>query len=226
MPPSGPATEARLLPTTLPAAKPAEGPAAPDKLDPYSSRTLPEGLACLIRLQELGIEYLSLPPLRGVLTPVKVTGTIGGIVYRSLSGGPLIGDCRLALALHRGARFLSNLGVREMLFSSAYSYRLMPSGRLSQHAMGLAIDVHRVRVGDEVLDVRKDFLLGLHEEGCAGSSPPLNRIACLLRAWGVFDWVLTPDFDRAHDNHLHLDIYCLHRRRFVPQDAPGVAIDD
>ena len=90
---------------------------------------------------------------------------------------------------------------------------------------GDAIDVHKVRAGGELLDVRTDFGVGL-QDGCSADSPVLNRMACLLRAWRVFDWVLTPDFNREHDNHFHLDIYCLYRRRFVPKDAPELANDD
>jgi hypothetical protein len=200
-------------------------PLAPAKLEPHDPRTIPGGLACLIRLRALGIEFSSISSLKGVMTPVRVTGAIGGIALRGMGGGPkpLVCDCRLALALHRAAPYLTNLGVSELRFSNAYSYRLMPSGRLSQHAMGLAIDVHAVRADGALLEVKQDFALAL-EDGCAG--PPLNRMACLLRSWGLFDWVLTPDFDRAHYNHFHLDIYDLHRRKHVPKDAPALASDD
>ena len=68
--------------------------------------------------------------------------------------------------------------------------------------------------------MQSDYVLGL-EDGCSGSSPPLNRMACWLRTRGYFDWVLTPDFDRAHGNHFHLDIYCLHRRRVPVKAAPA-----
>jgi hypothetical protein len=215
--------------TPPPASQPARAdlpPVAPDHLLVHDSRTIPGGLACLIRLRELGISYVSLPPLKGVLTPVRLTGLIGGIRYVPLGGKtPLVGDCRLGLVLHRAAPYLQQLGVTELHYSGAYSYRLMQSGRLSQHAMGLAIDVHKVRANGELLDIRYDYTVGM-ETPCAPESPVLNRMACLLRSWKVFDWVLTPDFDRTHDNHFHLDIYCLHRRRFVPKDAPELAIDD
>jgi hypothetical protein len=194
-----------------------------DRVVPFRSTTIPGGLGCLIRLRELGVDFVSLSALRGVLTPVRVTGPINGIRYRSLGKNGLVGDCRLVLALHRAGPVLLHLGVEEMLFSSAYSYRLMASGKLSQHAMGLAIDVHRVKIKGEILDVKEDFALGL-ENGCESSSPPLNRLACLLRAWGIFDWVLTPDFDRAHYNHFHLDIYCLYRRRY-PVQEPSAEVD-
>jgi hypothetical protein len=197
----------------------------PEKLETFRSTSIPGGLACLIRLKELGIPHVSLPPQRGVLTPVRITGAINGIAYHAMARLPLVCDCRLALALHRAAPYLLQMGVEELHYSSAYSYRLMPSGRLSQHAMGLAIDVHRVKIKGQLYDVQEDFVLG-RENNCAADGPPLNRMGCLLRAWGLFDWVLTPDFDRAHRNHFHLDIYCLHRRRYPQKPAPAEVVFD
>ncbi len=191
-------------------------------LEPFRSTTLVGGLACLIRLKQLGISFKSLKTLKGVETPIRVTGSLGGINYQGFGKRPLICDCRLALALERAGPFLSQLGIQTVYFSGAYSYRKRPSGKLSRHAMGLAIDVHRVLAGDQLLKVKEDFELG-RQDSCQGSSPTLNRMACLLKGWGVFDWVLTPDFDRAHYNHLHLSIYSLHRRRFVPKDTPPKA---
>jgi len=143
--------------------------------------------------------------------------TVGGITYRPLGRHGLVADCRLVLALHRAAPYLRNRGITELAFSGAYSYRMMPSGRPSRHALGLAIDVHQVRAcarsGGAPLGcgakraeqdaglsrVDRDFELGLApEQACRGGAPVLNRMACLLKQWGLFDRVLTPDFDRAH----------------------------
>jgi hypothetical protein len=184
-----------------------------DELAPHSSRTIPGRVGCLIQLANLGVPHRHLRALRGVDTPVAITGPIGGIHYRPMGRHRLVGDCRLALALHRAAPYLRNIGVTDVYFSSAYSYRLAPSGALSRHARGLAIDVHRVRTTDDgLLEISEDFELGLEVgEGCALNAPALNRMACLLAEWRIFDRVLTPDFDRAHYNHLHLAI--LEQRR-------------
>jgi hypothetical protein len=227
IPPDEPARLRAEEPPAAPASRPASSrPALPAQLPTFRSSTIPGGLACLIRLRELGVEAASLPAVKGVLTPVRVAGPINGVQLRSLGKRPLVADCRLVLALHRAAPYLLQMGVEVLHFSSSYRYSLMPSGRLSQHAMGLAIDVHKVTIHGELYDVEEDFVLGLGADACGGSSPPLNRMACLLRAWGLFDWVLTPDFDRAHRNHFHLDIYCLHRRRFPPKEAPAEVVFD
>jgi len=193
-------------------------PALSQELDGYSTRSLPGGLACLIRLKTLQIPHAHLRQLRGVDTPIRISGPIDGVRFVAMGRLPLACDCRLALALHRAVPYLRQLGVSELHFSNAYSYRMMPGGRPSRHAMGLAIDVHRVRAGDQLLTLEQDYELGL-PEGCTGAAPLLNRLGCLLLEKGLFDRVLTPDFDRSHYNHFHLAILSLHRRRFVPQDG-------
>jgi hypothetical protein len=219
-PSAGPVADDKEQQQRRPAPLPALGaPLDHSQLDRYSTRTIPGGLACLIQLKNLGIPHAHLRRLRGVDTPVRITGPIGGVRFLALGRLPLACDCRLALALRRAAPYLSNLGVTELHFSNAYSYRMMPSGRPSRHAMGLAIDVHGIKVGDEMLKLEEDYALDLPDSGCTGDSPALNRIGCLLRDKGLFDRVLTPDFDRAQHNHFHLAILSLHRRRRPPRDG-------
>ena len=214
-----PVTTAKPLPVRAGAQGPSPaGPRPVHHLKPLSTRTIPGGVACLIRLRELQIPFRSRDSVNGIDTPVQITGPISGIRYRSLGRRPLLCDCRLALALARASLILANLDVRELQFSSAYRYSRMSSGKLSRHGMGLALDVHRVLVGDKLLSVKADFARDL-ADGCHGTSPPLNRMACLFKRWRLFDRVLTPDFDRAHHNHFHLAILSLHRRRFPPRDG-------
>lgn len=190
----------------------------PNQLQPYHSSTIPGGLTCLLRLDQLGIPYKSQNSVRGIQTPVIVDAPIGGITYVPMGRTPLLADCRLILALHRAAPYLQNLGVSEMHFSGAYSYRLMASGKPSMHALGLAIDVHRLRVNGEMLDLKEHFEVGRYET-CHSNLPSLNRIGCLLKELGIFDWVLTPDFDYAHYNHFHLDIYPLSHFKYSRRDV-------
>jgi hypothetical protein len=166
------------------------------------------------------VRYRSREQVKGILTPVEVLGPLGDIHYRATGRRPMLCDCRLALALLRAAPLLSNLGITELHFSNTYRYSRMPSGKLSRHALGLAIDVHRVRTDRDLLRVERDFERGL-DDGCQSHRPTLNRMACLLGRWGLFDRILTPDDDQAHYNHFHLAILSLHRRRFPPGDTPS-----
>lgn len=193
----------------------------------YRSTTIPGGLACLIRLRELGVPHRHRGPVAGVVTPVEVTGPIDGVRLARLAGRPLLCDCRLALALHRAAPTFRAMGVETLHFSSAYRRGRRPGGKLSRHAMGLALDVHRLTVRGEVLSLEAHYEAGLDpQDRCASDAPLLNRLACALKARGLFDRVLTPDTDRAHRNHYHLAILSLHRRRFPPRDTPPEAVAD
>ena len=196
------------------------------RIEPYSTRTIPEGVACLIRLRQLGVSFRSLKPMNNVNTPVEVTGPVAGIRYKPMWRGRLRCDCRLAVALHRAGLILRNLGVAEMHFSSAYRNSRLGSGRLSRHAMGLALDVHRVLTKDgDLLQIKEHYRQGL-SDGCHGSSPLLNRVGCLLLKWGVFDRALSPDYNRAHYNHYHFAVLSLHRRRYPPKDGIKKPIED
>ena len=194
--------------------------------EPYNTRTIPGGVTCLIRLKRLGVPFRSLEQMNNVDTPVQITGPVNGILYKSMWRGKLICDCRFAVALHRAGLILRNLGVAQMHFSSSYRNSRLGSGRLSRHAMGLALDIHRVltKKGD-LLKVKEHYRRRL-ADGCMGSSPLLNRIGCLLIEWGVFDRALTPDYDRAHYNHYHFSILTLHRRRYPPKDGVQKPIED
>jgi len=179
---------------------------------PQLGRSIPSGDACRSRLAELGIAYDSLDEKRGIETPVVLKGPIGGIRY-TLMGSPIVCDCRLLVALSSVAPKLRALGVSEVRLAGAYSYRMARVGRLSLHAFGLAFDVHEIVVHGIVLNVARDFARGLRD-GCAESSPALNRIACTLQTTGLFRELLTPDYDADHHDHVHLAI--------APLGQPGL----
>lgn len=197
----------------------------PQNLPPFSSGAIPGGVTCLIQLDQLGIAHQHLKRIKGVNTPVRITGTIGGVLYRPMSSRrSLVCDCRLALALYRAAPFFLNLDIDEVHFSSAYSYRYTAGGSLSRHARGLALDIHRIKRGQQLLIVEYDYAHAL-VDGCHPESPTLNQLACQLLRWGMFDRVLTPDFDRGHYNHFHLSIEELHHRRSGSHPSPVIEGD-
>lgn len=160
---------------------------------------------CLAELDRAGAKYDVLGATRGVVTPVKVVGDLGGIKYVPTGGLPLIADCRFAVTLARLGPLLRELGVSEMYYSGAYVYRMSSKGRLSLHANGLAIDVHEITVDGQRLSVKKAFTKGLGDS-CESNFPPLNRVACQLKRTGAFKEFLTPDYNADHHDHLHLAI--------------------
>jgi hypothetical protein len=86
----------------------------------------------------------------------------------------------------------------------------------SQHAFGLAIDIAGFGLSDgTVLNIERDFGGVLGEAVCGAnagfsnrtrSSVLLRNIVCELAKLRAFNYLLTPNHDAAHHNHLHGDI--------------------
>ncbi|HEX4477193.1 MAG TPA: extensin family protein [Polyangiaceae bacterium] len=170
-----------------------------------ASLSIPDGEACLSWLSEHDVSYRTLSPRPGVDTPVAITGPLGGVRYESGGRTTLICDCRLAVTLDWLAPELRSFGITEVHHSGAYVYRTTRKGGPSLHALGLAIDVHQLRIDNRRFDVERDYARGTGKS-CAEDSPTLNRLACELDRSGFFREVLTPDDDYDHRNHLHLAI--------------------
>ena len=101
---------------------------------------------CLDGLRERQVAFVEWPT-KGVRTPVRILGPLGVVKLRShdprSAGKPALMDCELARALVDAGPAFQTLGVRELLYSGTYQYRTRRrSTRLSEHAHGLAIDVH------------------------------------------------------------------------------------
>lgn len=165
----------------------------------------PSGDQCLSQLRELGVPFQVLDGKRGVSTPIAIEGPIGGVRYWTVGAGPMVSDCRLALALGKVSPELRGLGISAIRFSGAYSYRMARVGRLSLHAYGLALDMHEVIADGKSYVVARDFAKGL-PNGCAEQAPLLNRLACRLAQLRLFQELLTPDSNADHHDHLHIAI--------------------
>jgi hypothetical protein len=201
------------LPPELPGMPAGEGARHEDVLTAYvhhghhgvRSLSIPDGDECLALLASQDIAFHQIPPKPGMVTPVDITGPIGGVRYETSGATSLVCDCRLAVALDWLAPELRSFGIKEVHHSGAYVYRTTRRGHPSLHALGLAIDVHRVEMGKHKLDVSRDFARG-QGRSCDESSPVLNRLACELDRTGLFEQVITPDDDYDHRDHLHLAI--------------------
>lgn len=165
----------------------------------------PSGDACLTELRSAGVPFQVAAEKRGVATPIAIEGPIGGVRYWTGGGGPMLSDCRLALALAKVAPELRGLGISAIRFSGAYSYRMAKVGRLSLHAYGLALDVHELTADGKSYVVARDFVKGL-PNGCATEAPILNRLACRLAQLRLFQELLTPDSNADHRDHIHFAI--------------------
>lgn len=163
---------------------------------------------------------------RGVLAPVRLRGPVQGIWFRgegtdeqrAASIHEII-DCRLILALDDSTQTLREHDIVEVRHFSIY--RLPPDSwkpgqPLDHHPTGVAIDMGRfIKRDGTVLDVDRDFHGAIDAKTCGDGATPrpatppaleLRQLLCALVARRLFNLVLTPNYDRPHKNHFHLEL--------------------
>lgn len=160
-----------------------------------------------------------------VLAPVRLTGPLHGVVFRSDAKdkdrptSPYeVADCRLVLALDDFAEILSRHDIVEVRHYSMYRPpRSWPEGKLgTRHAGALAIDAGRfIDKSGAVLDVDRDFHGAIGAPTCGDRAAPkpataaavtLRAILCEAAEHRLFNVVLTPNYNRPHKNHFHLEV--------------------
>lgn len=179
--------------------------------------------ACLAELGRRGIDFEKVASAPGVKIPVRLSGPVGGVVYRTdepdaarRTSPWLVFDCRLVLSLCDFGQILAQHEVVEARIFSAW--RPPPKswkgsvGR--RHQGGLAVDVRTFRkASGEELVVLSHFegRIGapVCESGRAPSHPEgkeLLAIACGAAQAHLFNSILTPNYDAPHRNHFHLEL--------------------
>ena len=166
------------------------------------------GRACLARLSAQDVSYRPLDSVDAsssschVDTAVRVSRVAVGL------NRPAVMSCALASRLDDFEREVvqpaakAELGQRVVRINQMGSFscrRVAGRSRLSQHALGQAIDIGGFRLSDgSTISVERDW----NEPGPKRLF--LRHLA--RRACGYFSVVLTPDSNADHYNHLHLDI--------------------
>jgi hypothetical protein len=180
-----------------------------------------EGNACYQALRRSNVRFtrLSRGEARGVEYPIQLAGPVDGIKIRTLGEADApVGylDCRLAKALLAWAPTLRKNGVREVVHYSIYrkGAKIAGTQKTSSHANGMAIDAARFRLRSgkiiSVLDDWKDQTRGA--DPCAvrpresANARLMRRVVCDAAARNVFQVIITPHYNRAHHNHVHLEI--------------------
>lgn len=177
---------------------------------------------CVRLLRRAGVPFEPSPRVvLGVAQPIFVTGPIGGVSYRASGSRQIreVMDCRLAVALVRWSRMLRALNVREVVLLSTYRPPTQAEAERqpvqTRHQGAMAIDAGAfVRDDGTVLSVLHDFHGRLGRPVCGPQARVprnegarvLRTIACDSARRGLFHVVLTPNFNVAHRDHLHLEV--------------------
>jgi len=163
---------------------------------------------------------------RGITTPVRLTGPLHGVEFRTNLPAAQrattpweLADCRLVLALDDFAEILAAHDIVEVRHYSMH--RLVPKGwpegkPTKQHMAGNAIDAARFIARDgSYLDVDQHWHGAIGDATCGDKAAPhpatrealaLRSILCEAVSRRLFNVVLTPNFNRPHKNHFHLEV--------------------
>jgi hypothetical protein len=156
----------------------------------------------------------------GVADEYRISGPLSEVTFVSPRTPSPYGvlDCRLGLTLDDLAQLLSAHGVARVRIDNMYrpGARLPGSRKKSQHGYGLAMDVVEFTLQDSVtLSVEGDWGSGIGSTPCGPeatleseteASVALRNLVCAIARSGIFHHMLTPSYDQAHHDHLHLDI--------------------
>jgi hypothetical protein len=225
-PTARPAAQARPEPTRAPAPVRTPAPTGPDA----TALMAMNAARCHDYLREREVEFIALDRDEApeVAIPVRLRGPIAGVAFTIPWTTDLerdahaIWDCRLVAAVVPLAEWLHVRGVTEVQYFSALRRgKIVQQKPKSQHNLGLALDLYAVRRGsDAAATVEEHYprrtlrrCPGPREAG-PGAAPPagapaadlLLGLVCLASQGGLVHTLLTPDHDRAHANHLHLDL--------------------
>ena len=162
----------------------------------------------------------------GVLAGGRLTGPIRGVTFRTRESAEKratspweVLDCRLALALDDFAGVLVAHDIVEVRHYSMHREvpKSWPADKVgSQHFGGMAIDaaIFTTSTGTK-MDVNDDWFGRIGAKTCGPDARPrrkteksvaLREILCETAAKRIFNVILTPNHNRAHRNHFHLDL--------------------
>jgi hypothetical protein len=161
----------------------------------------------------------------GVLAPVRIVGPLHGVVFRTDQPDRVratsrweIVDCRLVLALDDFTEILRSHDIVEVRHYSMYRPpKSWPDDKIGKrHDGALAIDTGRfIDKSGSVLDVEHHFHGAIDARTCGEGAAPrpatpealaLRAILCEAVEQRLFNVVLTPNYNKPHRNHFHLEV--------------------
>jgi hypothetical protein len=200
----------------------------------YAATTTPaitygdmDGATCEKTLKARKISFAKVTtPTVGVADPVRITGKLHGVDIHGLGLGPKatsvyeIVDCRLLLSLDDFAAILEKHDVVEALHMSIYrpaKSKPKPGQKpKSQHEAALAMDLGTlVKKDGTKLVVLDDWHGFIGQKTCGPKVGPtkitkqsteLRAILCETFDKKLFNVNLTPNYNKPHQNHFHLEV--------------------
>ncbi|MFO7181749.1 MAG: extensin family protein [Pseudomonadota bacterium] len=190
----------------------------------YANMTNAEAFA---ELDRRGVAYEhATPPRPGVRAPIRLRGPLHGVhIHSSLPRSEWattpyeILDARLALVLDDFCALLARHDIVEIVHFTMYrmptEHSPDPEAPQIRHPGGMAIDVGALRKRNgQWLSIGPQWPPAIGARTCgpgarampSRSARELVSIVCEAADLRLFHFMLTPHFDDAHADHLHLEI--------------------
>ncbi|MFN3202582.1 MAG: extensin family protein [Bradymonadia bacterium] len=181
----------------------------------------PPVMGCIAEIERLGMNYAlagqpgESPAGRGDLectidTPIMLRSPVNGVSYRYVTHDtpqPMYVSCDLAAALHELSALLRESDIVEVGHIGTYHCRVISgTDTLSEHGRAAAIDIKWFRTADgEIYDVEDHWEHDTRNFSTEKGEWLFNLGQQMFNR-GIFNIVLTPNFNAAHDNHFHVDL--------------------
>ncbi|MDH3974118.1 MAG: extensin family protein [Deltaproteobacteria bacterium] len=178
-----------------------------------------DGSTCYTILEENGVTFEKVDKAKGVQFPIRTNSPLGGVKFNYLydSDTYSIMDCRLAVALIEWGALLADYGVREVGHMRTYSPGAKVRGgrKKSGHSRAMAIDAAAfIFRNGELWKIEEDWSDRRRKvKPCkpgrrdrTGRLKRLRDITCKTADLNLFQVILTPHYNRAHHDHLHLEL--------------------
>ncbi len=169
------------------------------------------------------VGYTVGPTANGVKDPVTARMPINGVPFRS--GGAarttMFGDCSLIKSLAEAASVWRARKIVEVTDLGVYNYRCINNSGtppnctigLSEHSFGNAIDLASFKDADGMTySVKDDWVIDpVPYKTCMDPTVPgkdafLHEMICAIKARGIWNIVLTPNYNSLHRDHFHVDL--------------------
>lgn len=176
---------------------------------------------CEAELKKRAIAFTKVASASGVADPIRLAGNLHGVDVHGLEKNTStsvyeILDCRLALALDDFASILEKHDVVEAIHFSIYRPE-KGAKKKSKHAAALAIDLGTmVKKDGSKLSVENDWHGFIGAKSCGPNATPstvatkeaaeLREILCKAYDLRLFNVLLTPNYNKPHYNHFHLEV--------------------
>ena len=149
------------------------------------------------------------PKTCDIVDPISINSPVEGLplLYDQTQDLPLRMRCELASAIMKMMAIAKALNIAEIHHIGTYNCRVIAgTTTISQHGYGRAIDIGGVKMKTgEVYTVLDHWEKGVAAPKTAAGKV-LYDLAHALHDQRVFNIILTPEFNAAHANHLHVDL--------------------